>query len=207
MQVGYARTSTNDQKAGLADQIAELKRLGAERIFSEHGSGIDADRPELARAIDFVRDGDLLMATKPDRIARSARDLLDIVERVRSKRAEVRIISLGIDTATPTGKLMLTVLAGMAEFERALMLERQRAGIAAAKQAGKYKGRAPTARRQAEEIKALRSEGLSAADVAAQLGISQRSVFRISGSSDGAKATHDRRQLVHTVPRQGAEER
>jgi DNA invertase Pin-like site-specific DNA recombinase len=178
MLIGYARTSTTDQTAGLADQVAELTALGCEKVFSEHGSGVDADRPQLAAALEFCRGGDVFVTTKPDRIARSAADLLATVKRLRDKGVEVRIASLGIDTTTPTGALMLAVLAGMAEFERALMLDRQRVGIAAAKARGAYKGRAPKARNQADAIANLKAEGLTAAAIAEQLGISVRSVYR-----------------------------
>lgn len=179
MLVGYARTSTTEQKAGLADQAAELTRLGCERVFEEHGSGVDNERPKLREAMDFVRAGDVLVVTKPDRIARSAIDLLNTVKTIQAKGCEVRIVSLGIDTTAPTGKLTLTVLAGMAEFERDLMLERQRAGIAAAKAAGKYKGRAPTARAKAAEVRALQAEGLGATAIAERLGIGRASVYRV----------------------------
>lgn len=179
MLVGYARTSTTEQKAGLADQVAELTRLGCERVFEEHGSGVDNERPKLREAMDFVRAGDVLVVTKPDRIARSAIDLLNTVKTIQAKGCEVRIVSLGIDTTAPTGKLTLTVLAGMAEFERDLMLERQRAGIAAAKVAGKYKGRAPTARAKAAEVRALQAEGLGATAIAERLGIGRASVYRV----------------------------
>ncbi|BCB20062.1 integrase [Bosea sp. ANAM02] len=183
--VGYARTSTAEQTAGLADQVAELSRLGCERIFEEHGSGVDNERPKLREAIDFVRPGDVLVVTKPDRIARSAIDLLSTVKSVQAKGCEVRIVSLGIDTTAPTGKLTLTVLAGMAEFERDLMLERQRAGIAAAKAAGKYKGRAPTARAKASDVAELHYQGMGATEIAGRLGIGRASVYRILSTLTG----------------------
>lgn len=182
MLVGYARTSTTEQTAGLADQVAELTRLGCERVFEEHGSGVDNERPKLREAIDFVRRGDVLVVTKPDRIARSAIDLLTSVKAVQAKGCEVRILSLGIDTTAPTGKLTLTVLAGMAEFERDLMLERQRAGIAAAKAKGKYKGRAPTARAKASNVAELWRQGMGASEIATKLQISRASVYRILGA-------------------------
>jgi DNA invertase Pin-like site-specific DNA recombinase len=185
MLVGYARTSTVEQTAGLADQVAELSRLGCERVFEEHGSGVDSERPKLREAIEFVRPGDVLVVTKPDRIARSAIDLLTTVKAIQAKGCEVRILSLGIDTTAPTGKLTLTVLAGMAEFERDLMLERQRAGIAAAKAAGKYKGRAPTARAKASEVAELWHQGLGATEIASKLGIGRASVYRILGVLTG----------------------
>lgn len=188
MLVGYARTSTTEQTAGLADQVAELTRLGCERVFEEHGSGVDNERPKLREAIDFVRRGDVLVVTKPDRIARSAIDLLTTVKAVQAKGCEVRILSLGIDTTAPTGKLTLTVLAGMAEFERDLMLERQRAGIAAAKAQGKYKGRAPTARARASEVADLWHQGMGATEIAGKLQISRASVYRILGVLTGRSA-------------------
>lgn len=190
MLIGYARTSTTDQKAGLADQVAELSRLGCERIFEEHGSGVDSERPKLREAIDFVRPGDVLAVTKPDRIARSAIDLLNTVKVIQAKGCEVRILSLGIDTTAPTGKLTLTVLAGMAEFERDLMLERQRAGIAAAKAEGKYKGRTPTARAKASEAHELHHQGLGATEIAERLGISRASVYRILSVQTGRPPAH-----------------
>ncbi len=190
MLVGYARTSTTEQTAGLADQVAELTRLGCERVFEEHGSGVDNDRPKLREAIDFVRRGDVLVVTKPDRIARSAIDLLTTVKAVQAKGCEVRILSLGIDTTAPTGKLTLTVLAGMAEFERDLMLERQRAGIAAAKAQGKYKGRAPTARAKASEAAELWHQGMGASEIATKLQISRASVYRILGAVAERPATN-----------------
>lgn len=185
MLVGYARTSTAEQTAGLADQVAELTALGCERVFEEHGSGVDSERQKLREAIEFVRRGDVLVVTKPDRIARSAIDLLTTVKAVQAKGCEVRIVSLGIDTTAPTGKLTLTVLAGMAEFERDLMLERQRAGIAAAKAAGKYKGRAPTARAKASEVAELWHQGMGATEIAGNLGIARASVYRILGVLTG----------------------
>lgn len=185
MLVGYARTSTAEQTAGLADQVAELTALGCERVFEEHGSGVDSERQRLREAIDFVRRGDVLVVTKPDRIARSAIDLLSTVKAVQAKGCEVRILSLGIDTTAPTGKLTLTVLAGMAEFERDLMLERQRVGIAAAKAEGKYKGRAPTARAKASDVADLWHGGMGATEIASKLGISRASVYRILGVLTG----------------------
>lgn len=190
MLVGYARTSTAEQTAGLADQIAELTALGCERVFEEHGSGVDSERQKLREAIDFVRRGDVLVVTKPDRIARSAIDLLSTVKAVQAKGCEVRILSLGIDTTAPTGKLTLTVLAGMAEFERDLMLERQRVGIAAAKAEGKYKGRAPTARAKASDVAELWHQGMGATEIASKLEISRASVYRILGTLTGRSPTN-----------------
>ncbi len=102
-----------------------------------------AARPELEAALDFVREGDVFVVTKLDRLARSVANLLEIVARLERKGVTLRILNLGLDTSTPTGKLMLTVMGGVAEFERSMMLERQREGIAKAKGEGRYKGASP----------------------------------------------------------------
>lgn len=177
--VGYARTSTTDQAAGLADQVAELEAAGATKVFSEQVSGADAARPKLQDALAYVREGDTFVVTKPDRLARSTEDLLGIVSDLKARGVTVRIRSMDIDTSTATGELLLTMLAGIAKFERALMLERQRAGIAAAKAAGRYKGRAPTARRKAPDVLKLHSEGVKPTEIATRLGIGRASVYRI----------------------------
>lgn len=177
--VGYARTSTTDQKAGLEAQLRDLSTAGASRIFQEELSSVATKRPELERALDYVREGDTLIVTKLDRLARSVADLVAITETLRTKGVGLRILSMNLDTATPTGKLMLNLLGSIAEFERELMLERQREGIAKAKAEGKYKGRAPTARAKAEDVLRLKAGGMTADAIAAKLGIGRASVFRI----------------------------
>ena len=182
MLVGYARTSTLDQKASIEAQVRDLTAAGCEKIFQEQVSSVDVpSREQLARALEFVREGDTLVVTKLDRLARSVAHLMTILDTLKAKRAELRILSMGIDTGTPTGKLMLTVLGGVAEFELEIMLERQREGIAKAKAEGKYKGRAPTARAKAAEVKALRADGLGASEIAKRLGIGRASVYRVLG--------------------------
>lgn len=177
--VGYARTSTSDQKAGLDAQIRDLKGAGCVKLFQEEISAVATKRPELERTLDYVREGDTLIVTKPDRLARSTADLLAIAKTLEDKGVTLRILSMAVDTSTPTGKLMLTMLGGIAEFERDLMLERQQEGIAKAKADGKYKGRKATARAQAADVLRLRNEGLTGDAIAAQLGIGRASVFRI----------------------------
>ncbi|PBB41309.1 DNA invertase [Mesorhizobium sp. WSM3866] len=177
--VGYARTSTTDQKAGLAAQQRDLLAAGCRKIFHEELSSVATKRPQLDAALEYVRDGDTFIVTKPDRLARSTLDLLQIAKGLEIKGVALRILSLDLNTSTPTGKLMLTVLGGIAAFERDLMLERQREGIAKAQAEGKYKGRAPTARRKSADVLRLRAEGLTADAVADRLGIGRASVFRI----------------------------
>ncbi|MBS7812856.1 recombinase family protein [Roseococcus pinisoli] len=183
MIVGYARTSTAEQEAGLAGQERELAAAGCTKLFAERVSSV-ARRPQLEAALDFVREGDVLVVAKPDRLARSVADLLTIIDRLEAKGVALRVLSMGgqtVDTGTPTGKLMLTMLGAVAEFERGLMLERQREGIAKAKAEGLYKGRAPTARRKTDEVLKLKAEGLGADAIAEQLGLGRSSVYRIIG--------------------------
>jgi DNA invertase Pin-like site-specific DNA recombinase len=141
--------------------------------------------------LDFVREGDTLAVTKLDRLARSVADLLAIVARLERKGVALRVLSMGgqaVDTGTATGKLTLTMLGAVAEFERALMLERQREGIAKAKAEGKYRGRVPTAQRQGEAVRSLRAEGARPVEIARRLGIARASVYRIIGADPASAA-------------------
>lgn len=190
MFVAYARSSTMEQVAGLAAQKEALLAHGCEKVFTEHVSSVDANRPELAKALDFVREGDSLVVTRLDRLSRSVADLLRIVEALDRKGVALRILDFGgspMDTKSPTGKLLLTMFGAVADFERGIMLERQKAGIAKAKAEGKYRGRAPTARRQAEAVLKLHAAGTGPTKIAAETGISRASVYRILG---GAPATN-----------------
>ena len=137
-----------------------------------------AARVQLDAALDFVRDGDVFMVTKLDRLARSTQHLLAIVDKLGSKGVALRVLNIGLDTASPTGKLMLTMLGAIGQFEREMMLERQKEGIAAAKAAGKYKGRAPTVRRRRDEINRLAAAGMGASEIAGKLGCHRASVYR-----------------------------
>ncbi|WP_422074434.1 recombinase family protein [Tranquillimonas rosea] len=186
-KVGYARTSTLDQTAGLAAQERELCAAGCERVFVEQVSSVDLTaREKLEEAIAYVREGDTLVVTKLDRLARSVAHLLELLDRINAKGASLLILDMGIDTGTPTGKLMLTMLGGVAEFERAIMLERQREGIAKAKAEGKYKGRKPTARAKASEVLDLHKTGKGATEIAEEVGIGRASVYRILRDAESA---------------------
>lgn len=149
--VGYARTSTSDQIAGLEAQERDLTVAGVTKLYSERTSSV-SHRDELHRALDYIRENDVFVVTKLDRLARSVRDLIAIQKVIEGKGASLRVLSLSLDTTTPTGKLMVNLLGSIAQFERELMLERQREGIAKAKAEGKYRGRAPTARTQSAAI-------------------------------------------------------
>lgn len=189
MLIGYARTSTLDQKAGLEAQERDLAAAGCERIFVEQVSSVDvAQREKLAEALAYAREGDTLIVTKLDRLARSVAHLVEILGQLEAKGVALRVLAMGIDTSTPTGKLMLTILGGVAEFEREIMLERQREGIAKAKAAGKYRGRKPTARARADEVLELHRNGVGGTEIAKRLGIGRASVYRIINAADEAKA-------------------
>ncbi len=185
MQIGYARTSTVEQQAGLETQVRELEAVGCEKVFTEQVSSV-AHRAQLEIALDYLREGDTIVVTKLDRLARSMKHLGEIVEGLESKRAHLRVLNLGINTADATGKLIMHVLGAVAEFERSMMLERQREGIAKAKADGKYKGRKPTARARANEVLALKGEGIGATEIGNRLGIGRASVYRILADQKAA---------------------
>ena len=196
MRVGYARTSTVEQIAGLEAQEKELKASGVEKLFSERISSV-AKREKLEATLDFCREGDVLVVTKLDRLARSLADLVTITTKLTTKGVDLQVLGMGLDTATATGKLILNIMGAIAEFERAIMLERQREGIAKAKAEGKFKGRAPTAQRKAGEAIRLKKQGLTAQEIAERLEISRASVFRILGRAKGlAMAWNSSNQLT-----------
>lgn len=178
---GYARVSTVDQVAGLEAQERDLRATGCTRIYQERVSSV-AQREQLAAALDYLRDGDTLVVTRLDRLARSTADLLAIIATLERKGVALRILDFGgqaVDTQSPSGRLIVTMFGAVAQFERELLLQRQREGIQKAKAEGKYRGRAPTARRQSPQVRELRATGLSASDIAARLGMSRSSVYRI----------------------------
>ena len=188
MLIGYARTSTTEQTAGLEAQKRELAGLGCERLFTEHVSSV-ATRDQLEQAIAFAREGDTLVVTKVDRLARSTTGLWDIVKELDGKGVGLRVLNLGgetVDTKSATGRLILSIFAGFAQFEREMMLERQKEGIAKARTEGKYKGRKPTARAKADEVRKLHGEGKTPTEIAKVLGIGRGSVYRAidSGASN-----------------------
>jgi DNA invertase Pin-like site-specific DNA recombinase len=180
MIVGYARTSTLDQTAGLEAQQRDLTKAGCEKVFVEQVSSVDVKaREKLAEALEFIREGDVVVVTKLDRLARSVAHLLVVLAGIEEKGASLRILDMAIDTGTATGKLMLTLLGGVAEFERSIMLERQREGIAKAKAEGKYKGRKPTAKAKTKVVLKLHSDGVGGTEIAKRVGIGRASVYRI----------------------------
>jgi DNA invertase Pin-like site-specific DNA recombinase len=175
--VGYARVSTFDQIAGFDAQQRDLKAAGCTKVFAEQVSSV-AQRDQLQAAIDYLREDDVLVATKLDRLARSMRHMIQIVDLVKGKGASLRVLGMNLDTGTATGRLMLQVLTAVAEHEREAMLERQREGIAKAKAEGKYRGRAKTAMAKAGDVENLLAAGVNPTEVARKLGIGRSSVYR-----------------------------
>jgi len=175
MRYGYARVSTIDQD--LSIQNTALTTAGCELVRAEKVSGTSlAGRDELDLLMQFMREGDELVVTRIDRLARSIGDLQDIVRALKAKGVALRALEQPIDTSTAAGKCFLDMLGVFAEFETNLRKERQLEGIAKAKAAGVYKGRKPSI--PVDEVKALRAAGRGATEIAEELGISRKSVYR-----------------------------
>ena len=168
--VGYARVSSTGQSLDV--QLEKLGHAGCDKVYQEKRSGTDANRPELKAALDYVREGDVFVFTKIDRLARSTLDFANIMDGLERKGVAVRILDQQIDTGTPAGKLMLTMLSAVAEFENAIRKERQMEGIAKAKAQGKVFGRKPLSDETKEEIKRLRAGGMSFNRIAKELNVS-----------------------------------
>lgn len=183
MLIGYARTSTLDQKSGLEAQIAELRAAGCEELFFEQVSSVQR-REELEKALKFIRKGNSLVIAKLDRLARSIPDLVRIIETLEEKQATLRILAMNLDTHTPTGRLLVNLVGSVAQFEREIMLERQREGVAKAKAEGKYKGRKPTARAKSADVIAKFKADQRPSDIAKSVGIGRASVYRILSDAD-----------------------
>jgi len=180
MLIGYARTSTVEQIAGLEAQLRDLAAVPCEKVFKEQVSSVDKDkRTQLDAALDHLRPGDVLVVTKLDRLARSVAHLHQLLAQIEGKGAHLRVLAMGLDTSTPTGRLMLNLLGSVAEFERAIMLERQREGIAKAKAEGKYRGRKPVADAVAEEVKAMAAAGVPKAVIAREMKLSRQTVYAL----------------------------
>ena len=180
MLVGYARTSTKDQKYSLEAQIEQLTQAGCKKHYEEQVSSVDAKREQLEAALDYIREGDVLVVTKLDRLARSVADTVDIQKRLEEKQAGLKILDMQIDTTTPTGKLQFNLFAAIAQFEREVMLERQKIGIEKAKAEGKYKGRQPLAIKKKEQIKELLATNtMTKETIAKTIGVGIATVYRV----------------------------
>ena len=178
MIIGYARVSTEDQH--LDAQTFALEGAGAGRIYAEKISGTKKDRPELERMIDQLREGDVVVVTKYDRLSRSLQDLLIIVEAIRAKSAGFRSLAEDIDTTTPAGRLIFHVFASIAQFERERIAERTREGLAAARKRGRVGGRPPalSKERRSEVIRMRDQEGRGIAELARLFQVSPNTIRR-----------------------------
>src|SRR5262249_38975312 len=192
MSVGYARVSTQEQD--LALQLDALQAAGCERIFTEKASGAQRDRPQLHAALDYMRAADTLVVWKLDRLARSLRQLLDTVEALHARQMGLRSLTEAIDTGTPGGTLVFHLFGALAEFERAIIRERTRAGLAAARVRGRTGGR-PAALSAADNRPAgacLKAPAITVNDVAKRLQVSPATLYRhFPGGRSGLDEARD----------------
>ena len=178
MKIGYARVSTNDQNTNL--QIDALKKSGCEKIFEEKASGAQRERLELKAALEFARKGDTIVVWKLDRLARSLKQLIETVEDLEKRTIGFQSLTESIDTSTSGGRLIFHIFASLAEFERNIIRERTKAGLAAAKARGKTGGRPPKlSEKEIEMAKAmLANREITAKEVAQKMGISFATLYR-----------------------------
>lgn len=178
MIIGYARVSTDDQN--LDSQTDALSVAGAEKIFADKISGSRRARPELDKMLEQLRDGDVVTVTKYDRLARSLKDLLEIVEAIRERGAGFRSIAEDVDTTTPAGRLVFHVFASIAQFERERISERTKEGLQAARKRGRVGGRPPAlSAAQRDEVRRMRDvEHRPLAEIARLFKVSTRTVRR-----------------------------
>ncbi|MBF5090582.1 recombinase family protein [Novosphingobium sp. NBM11] len=178
MIVGYARVSTTDQSLDV--QMDELAAHGCERIFQDQASGTSRARAGLVEMMQFVRDGDTIVVSRLDRFARSLTDLFQLLDELNRKGVAFQCVHQSIDTSSSTGKLTLAILGAVAEFENDIRRERQRAGIAKAKANGVYKGRRACI--DADQVKAMLAQDMTASAIASELRCHRQSVYRITNS-------------------------
>ena len=179
MRIGYARVSTNVQDT--ATQRAALKAAGCEVIFHEKASGGRWDRPELHKLLSQLRKGDVVTVWKLDRLSRSLRDVLMLMERIQEKKAGFRSLTEPIDTTTPAGRMMMQMVASFAEFERAMLKERTQAGLDSARKDGRIGGRRPKLKpqQQLEIVRLVKTGKKTAADAARLFGVHRATVSRL----------------------------
>ena len=177
LKIGYIRISTADQNT--ARQEVLMKELGVKQVYIDRMSGKNTDRPELKRMMNYVREGDVVIVESISRFARNTKDLLELVERLTVKQVEFISKKEAIDTSTPTGKFMLTVFGAVAELEREYILQRQKEGIAVAKQNGVYKGRKPIVHPRFAEVVSLWQNGdITAVEAMKRLNMKPSTFYR-----------------------------
>ena len=179
MLIGYARVSRGDDQTTDA-QTHALRETGAERIYTEHESGGRWDRPELHRMIDQLRPGDTVVVTRLDRLSRSLKDLLTLLERIEATGAGFRSIAEGVDTTTPAGRMLASMLGAMAQYEREIIRDRTREGIAEARRQGRTGGRPPSLTREqtAAAVGMIQRDERTQAEVARLFGVDRSTVSR-----------------------------
>jgi DNA invertase Pin-like site-specific DNA recombinase len=179
MLIGYARVSKDEQET--AAQVTALKGAGCERIYREKASGGRWDRPELQRLLDNLRKGDVLVVWKLDRLSRSLRDVLTIMERLGDAKAGFRSLTEAIDTTTPAGRMMMQMVGAFAEFERAMLRERTKAGLDSARREGRIGGRRPklTPIQRKEVIQLITKGRKTAADAARLFDVHPATISRL----------------------------
>jgi len=190
MLIGYARVSTNDQET--ATQVAALKAAGCERTYREKASGGRWDRPELHRLLDQIRKDDVLVVWTLDRLSRSLRDVLAIMDRLSEAGAGFRSLTEAIDTTTPAGRMMMQMVGAFAEFERMMLRERTKAGLDSARRDGRIGGRPPklSPQQQAEIVRMVSKGRKTAADAARLFKIHPATVSRLLARSPRSKAAY-----------------
>lgn len=181
-KIGYCRTSTTDQVAGIEKQAKDLEAYGCSVVFKEHVSAVNDSRPEFEKALSELKAGDTLVVTTMSRLCRRTADLGTIQQALEERGAGLEILDLRIDTSTAIGRMTLSIIAAVSQMERELMLERQAVGIAKAKTEGKYQGRKATATtlKNAADLQVHLRRGLSISEAAKLLGISRASAYRIA---------------------------
>jgi DNA invertase Pin-like site-specific DNA recombinase len=189
MLIGYARVSTHDQET--AAQVAALKAAGCERIFHEKASGGRWDRPELRKLLDHLRSGDVLVVWKLDRLSRSLRDVLALMEQVQDAKAGFRSLTEAVDTTTPAGRMMMQMVGAFAEFERAMLRERTKAGLESARNEGRIGGRRPKLRpqQQQEIVRMVTTGKKTAADAARLFNVHPATISRLLAQTRTGLAT------------------
>lgn len=174
-KIGYAYISTSDQNLDI--QLDELKKSGCTKIFQEKALSVKV-RPELERCLDYLRDGDTLVVWKLDRLGRTTKKLLELVDNLKERGVDLQIVTLGVDTSTDAGRLFFTVMAGLAEMERELIRERTTAGLKAARARGKTGGRRPLDRAIIDRAFVLYDADIPVSEIGTSLGISRTTFYK-----------------------------